>query len=55
MAIISIIKKMALQYNVNYILSGLNIVAELTMGKDWNFSKMDRSNFNAIVSTKKYH
>ena len=52
MAIISIIKKMALQHNISYILSGLNVVAELTMGKDWNFSKMDRSNFNAIIKTK---
>ena len=52
LAIISVINKTALKYNIKYILSGLNMVTEFTIGKDWNYSKTDRANFNAIVKTK---
>lgn len=50
MAINSVIHQMALKYNVRYVLSGVNYETEYTMGKDWNFSKTDRSNFESIYN-----
>jgi len=39
---------LAIKYNVKYILYGTNLETEFTMGKDWNYTKMDRGNLLAI-------
>jgi aminotransferase len=48
MGIFSLVPKVALRYNIKFILYGTNIETEFTMGKGWNYTKMDRSNLNAI-------
>ena len=48
MGIFSLIPKIALKNDVKYILSGSNIETEVTMGKEWNYKKLDRSNLEAI-------
>ena len=48
MGIFSLIPNLAIKYNVKYILYGTNLETEFTMGKDWNYTKMDRGNLLAI-------
>jgi len=50
MGIFSLIPNLAIKYNVKYILYGTNLETEFTMGKDWNYTKMDRGNLVAIHS-----
>ncbi|NDV46027.1 N-acetyl sugar amidotransferase [Paludibacter sp. 221] len=51
MAIFSLIPKIALKYDVKYILYGTNIETESTMGSNWNYTKMDRRNLETIHKT----
>lgn len=50
MGIFSLIPKLAIKFDVKYILYGTNIQTEHTMGKGWNYTKMDRGNLLAIHS-----
>jgi N-acetyl sugar amidotransferase len=52
MGIQSLIPRLAIKFNVPFVLFGENIETESTMGYGWNFDKMDRSNFEDIY--KKY-
>ena len=48
LAIHALIPLFQLKLNIKYHLWGLNIETESTMGKDWNYSKNDRSNLLGI-------
>ncbi|WP_063672891.1 N-acetyl sugar amidotransferase [Spirosoma panaciterrae] len=48
MGIFSLIPKVAIKYNIKYIIYGTNIETETTMGTGWNYTKMDRANLEAI-------
>lgn len=48
MGIFSLIPKVALKYKIKYVLIGHNLETEFIMGKNWNYTKMDRSNLLEI-------
>jgi N-acetyl sugar amidotransferase len=48
MGIFSLLPQVALKYDIPNILIGHNLEAEFTMGKNWNYTKMDRGNLEGI-------
>lgn len=47
-AIIATLYKLAVKYDIKYILSGTNVVTEATLPANWIFNKMDHTNIQSI-------